>query len=132
MNMKKTRIVVIIVLILAILCLCAFFVTKLINHQHFIISGNVVSMTVETQFDNEWWEAHQPSDPERIAVMLECIKKCELNNEHRDGREETAPNDYVITFVFNDGKTETRKYTEYPSTEYRNPFGDYYRLFDPE
>lgn len=130
--MKKLRIVLTIILILAVLLLAAVCVSRMIRHRHFVVNGNVVSMIVETHFDNEWWEAHQPSDPDRIAVMFECIKKCELNNDYRDRREETAPNDYVITFVFDDGKTETRTYTAYPSTKYRNPFGDYYNLFDSE
>nr|MCR4721870.1 hypothetical protein [Lachnospiraceae bacterium] len=72
--MKKLRIVLTIILILAVLLLAAVCVSRMIRHRHFVVNGNVVSMIVETHFDNEWWEAHQPSDPDRIAVMFECIK----------------------------------------------------------
>ena len=101
----------------------------------FRVSGDVQFVTMDEVLDHESREIVRTlstSDPEQIAVLLNCIKKVFSNNWHADHHIMMAPHHYQITFTYKNGETETRDYTAYPtgSQKYDNPFRDFYVLFD--
>ena len=101
----------------------------------FRVSGDVQSATMDVVLDHESREIVRTlstSDPEQIAVLLDCIKKVCSNNLYANHQIETAPHHYQITFTYKNGETETRDYTAYPTgkQKYDNPFRDFYVLFD--
>ena len=127
--MKTKRIILICVGILLGALLIAILVNAIIKHEYFVVRGDIKSVTVASTVDSHYGGPVQTSDKEQIAVLLECIKKAELNNRYAQLDVETAPIYYDVTFEFSDGRTETRKYTQFPATQYVGPFSDFYAFF---
>ena len=111
--------------------LLAFGIYVYICTAKYRVSGDVQSVTVSSTFDGPSGPI-VTSDPEQIAVLLDCIKKVFSNNWHADHHIMMAPHHYQITFTYKNGETETREYTVYPTKKkkYSNPFKDFYALFE--
>jgi hypothetical protein len=117
-----------------LICTVAFLFIAIITVIHmsnsrYNITGNIESVKVESSIDNIIDGPKETSDEKKISVLLNCIKNVKLNNKYRIKNRETAPIFYKITITFTDGKNKIYEYKVYPSTEYNDPFAEFYELF---
>lgn len=100
------------------------------DNQKYNVKGDIKAVDVSSSVDGLVGCPKKTSDNKKISVLLDCIKKVQLNNKYRIRDIEQAPIFYEITFFFNDGKSETYQYTVYPAEAYNNPFESFYKLFN--
>ena len=117
-----------------IVCFAAVAILTLnfIANQKYYISGSIASVSVTSSLDGLGGSEERPlqtSDKGELAVLLKCIKKVKINNQHRIKGIETAPISYDITFIFKSGQSKTFEYKVYRATKCNNPFADFYELF---
>lgn len=118
----------------AILFLAAGAITVMMiaENAKYNISGNISSISVSSSLDGiqgSEYKSRVITKKEEIDILLKCLKKVKINNQHRIKNIQLAPHFYEITFNFENGKTKTYEYVVYPATECNNPFEDYYNIF---
>lgn len=117
-----------------VVCLAAvaIFTLNFVANRKYYISGRIASVSVTSSLDGVGGSKRDPlqtSDRDELTVLLKCIKKVKINNQHRIKDIETAPISYNITFIFKSGQSKTYEYKVYPATECNNPFADFYEFF---
>jgi len=131
MKLKK-KYIVFICLGALIFSIAGVIVTAIIKENaKYNITGKITSVSVSGRVD----KLPDPTviyDESEIDILLKCLKKVKINNQHQIKNIMTAPNFYEITFTFEDGKTKTYEYIVYPATKCNRPFEDFYKLFSQE
>ena len=110
----------------------AITVMMFVENAKYNISGNISSISVSSPLDGiqgSEYKSRVITKKEEIDILLKCLKKVKINNQHRIKNIQLAPHFYEITFNFENGKTKTYEYVVYPATECNAPFEDYYNIF---
>ncbi len=131
-RMKKRYILLICIGTVIFLIAVAIMVMTLTDNAKYNVSGNISSVSVSSSsggLQGSEYKSRVITERKEIDVLLNCLKKVKINNQHRIKNIQTAPHFYEITFMFESGKTKTYEYVVYPATKCNNPFEDYYNIF---
>lgn len=127
--MKKKNIVLIGISALLLLITIWIAIKVTVDNQKYNISGEIKSVEVVSSLDSAIGGPIKTSEEKYISILLNCIKDVKNNNKNEIKNIDLAPTFYEITFYFANGENKTYKYTVYPATEYKDPFGPFYDLF---
>ena len=127
--MKKRHIALICIGALLLLLVIVIVAKIIEDNQKYNISGEIKAVEVVSSVDGATGGPKKTSEKDNIIILLDCINKVKLNNKYRIEGIQQAPIFYEITFFYDNGKNKSYKYTVYPSTEYSNPFKEFYNLF---
>lgn len=126
-NMKRT---VILLAVLFVIYLCVGIVKYFTGQYYF---RNIKKITVIPLNDsNADRIVYFTEDEKKIGIFRKCLFKCFLNNNFRIRflHDETMPQQYEITYVFENSITEKYFYKAYSGECFYNPFDDFFDLFD--